>query len=64
MLMRQLTEAEVDTTGQDMIRRATKVMNRRVLDIAKRIQVFTFYYLHVLFVLYISFCTSFIRSEK
>ena len=38
--MRQLTEAEIDTTGQDMIRRATKVMNRRVKDMAKKIQVF------------------------
>ncbi|XP_066934985.1 unconventional myosin-IXb-like isoform X1 [Clytia hemisphaerica] len=37
-LMRQLTEAEIDTTGQAMMRRATKVMNRRVLDMAKRIQ--------------------------
>ena len=37
--MRQLTEAEIDTTGQAMMRRATKVMNRRVLDMAKKIQV-------------------------
>lgn len=40
MIMRQLTEAEIDTTGQAMMRRATNVMNRRVLDIARRIQVF------------------------
>lgn len=38
MLMRQLTEAEVEQSGKAMMRRATKVMNKRVLDMAKRIQ--------------------------
>ena len=37
--MRQLTEAEVEQSGKAMMRRATRVMNKRVLDMAKRIQV-------------------------
>lgn len=41
--MRQLTEAEMEPSGQALMRRATKVMNRRgVLDMAKRIQVGSF----------------------
>jgi len=51
-LMKQLTEAEIEPSGQALMRRATKVMNRRnVLDMAKRIQVCSFIVIWIILVL-------------